>query len=138
MRIEINQLPEVFKKQVLEQMMKEQQIKDARPSKYHNKKTIVGNLMFDSQKEADRFNELMTLQNAGKIYGLRLQQCFTLTEGFKTITGNKVRPLRYVADFVYYTPEGKQIIEDVKGVKTKEYALKKKLMLDKGYEITEV
>lgn len=137
MMLNITDIPERYKKQILEKLEHEQHHATPAPSKYHNNKTIVGNIVFDSKKEADRFNELMTLQNAGKIHGLRLQQCFTLVEGFKTITGNKVRPIRYVADFVYFE-DGTMIIEDVKGVKTKDYLIKKKLMQDKGFEITEV
>lgn len=108
-------------------------------NKYHNKKTTVNGINFDSKREADRYIELMLLQRAGKITNLKLQPVFTLQEGFITPKGEKVRPITYKADFSYRKSEnGPLIVEDVKGVRTKEYLIKKKLMLDKGIEIVEV
>ena len=37
-------------------------------------------------------------------------------------------PVHYVADFVY-EENGKQVVEDTKGYKTKDYILKRKMML---------
>lgn len=39
------------------------------------------------------------------------------------------RECAYYADFDYYTKSGTHIVEDTKGVKTKEYIIKRKLML---------
>ena len=48
------------------------------------------------------------------------------------------RPVKYVADFMY-EENGQQVIEDAKGVRTKEYILKRKLMLYRyGIRIREV
>lgn len=94
---------------------------------------------FDSKKEADRFGELLALMKAGKIRDLRLQAEFTLVEGYVTVTGQRVKPMKYKADFTYEERgrDGtwKYIVEDAKGVRTKEYEMKRKLMLDK-YGIT--
>lgn len=95
-------------------------------SKYHAKKTVVDGIEFDSAKEAKRYTELRALEEAGKIHGLRLQVTFALLPNFKC-DGVKYRGINYVADFVYYR-NGKLVVEDVKGVKTPEYKLKKKLM----------
>ena len=35
----------------------------------------------------------------------------------------------YYADFDYYTADGEHVVEDAKGLKTKEYVIKRKLML---------
>ena len=143
---------------------------------------------FDSKKEADRFGDLLMLMKAGKIRDLRLQVEFTLVEGYITVTGKRVKPIKYKADFTYTelemrTPENgeneviqsldfvipsryqefgldvsnllpgeigfmsgwhygyidgkwsawkmRKVVEDVKGVRTKEYEIKRKLMLDK-------
>ena len=51
--------------------------------------------------------------------------------------GETVRPITYKADFVYLQ-DGKNVIEDVKGVRTDKYKLKYKMMLEHGYKITEV
>lgn len=95
-------------------------------SKYHARKTTVDGIEFDSAKEAKRYTKLRDMEEDGEIQGLRLQVPFELLPSFEC-DGIKYRGMRYVADFVYYR-DGKQIVEDVKGVKTAEYKLKKKLM----------
>lgn len=46
-------------------------------NKYHNRKVTVNGITFDSQKEADRYLELMLLLKAGEIDRLKLQPEFT-------------------------------------------------------------
>lgn len=89
-------------------------------SKYGAKKTVVDGITFDSQAEATRYGVLKVIQAAGLITGLRLQVPYQIT-----VNGKKV--CRYVADFVYIE-NGKEVVEDVKGMKTPVYNLKKKLM----------
>ena len=98
----------------------------ARGNKYHAKKTTIDGIEFDSAKEAKRYTKLRALEEAGKIQSLRLQVPFELVPSFEC-DGVKYRGMKYVADFVYYR-DGKQIVEDCKGVRTAEYKLKKKLM----------
>lgn len=98
----------------------------ARGSKYHAQKTTIDGIQFDSAREAKRFTKLRALEDAGKIQGLRLQVPFELVPSFEC-DGVKYRGMKYIADFVYYR-NGKQVVEDTKGVKTAEYKLKKKLM----------
>lgn len=62
-------------------------------------KTKVDGIPFDSQKEARRFIELRSLLKAGKIRNLKLQPQFTLQESYVTPEGERVRAVRYVADF---------------------------------------
>lgn len=93
-------------------------------SKYGNKKTYG----HDSKKEAVRARELMLLQRAGKISCLQQQVTFELIPA-QYINGKCVeRAVKYVADFVY-AQDGKTVVEDVKGFKTPEYVIKRKLML---------
>lgn len=106
-------------------------------NKYHNRKATRGGITFDSQKEAARYDELMLLLRAGRIERLKLQPEFTLQEAFTTPQGEKVRAVRYRADFSYIQ-DGVEIVEDVKGCKTKEYQLKKKLMAGKGITVREI
>ncbi len=94
-------------------------------SKYNAKKTEVDGIVFDSRREADRYCELKLLQRAGKISDLRLQVPFELQPAF-TVNGKKVRPIHYIADFVY-KENGQYIVEDAKGHRTKEYMLKRKM-----------
>lgn len=111
-------------------------------NKYHNKKTIVDGIEFDSRLEATRYTQLKILQRAGEIKALQIQVPYVLIPGYIK-NGKKVRPLKYLADFTYYDcKKEKLIIEDVKSTatRTKEYKLKKKLFEWRfpDLEITEI
>lgn len=135
MIIKFDQLPERYQKQITERMALDPPAK----SKYRARKTTVNGITFDSKKEADRYVVLLDALAAGEITNLKLQHQFTLVEGFKTTHGEAVRPVKYVADFTYITKAGERfVIEDVKGIRTKEYLIKKKLMAEKGLTITEI
>lgn len=112
--------------------------------KYNNKKIEVDGMTFDSKKEANRYKELSLLQKAGEISGLRTQVRYVLIPPQREVSDevytrgenkgkNKPgklleRECTYVADFVYYK-DGEVIVEDTKGFRTKEYIIKRKLML---------
>ena len=97
-------------------------------NKYHSKKVHLGEHTYDSKKEARRHAELLLLQRAGKITDLQTQARFELLPS-QRVDGKVVeRPVAYVADFVYMQ-DGKQVVEDTKGFKTKDYILKRKMML---------
>lgn len=104
-------------------------------SKYGNRKTwnVYARRYFDSAAESTRFDELCLLQEAGAISRLECQYRIELVPKFKSrVTGQTVRAITYIADFVYYDEEEHVwIIEDVKGTKTKDYQLKAKLLLQK-------
>ena len=93
-------------------------------SKYGNIKTFTSDgIKHDSIKEANRWCELKLLERAGKIRLLQRQVKFNLIpkqEGEREVC--------YIADFVYQE-DGKLVVEDVKGKRTKEYIIKRKLML---------
>lgn len=92
-------------------------------SKYRNRKYHG----FDSKKEAERYHELALMQRAGLITGLQRQVKFELLpsqyDGRKCV----FRAVNYFADFVYQQ-DGKLVVEDVKGFRTKDYILKAKMM----------
>lgn len=118
-----------------------QKIPEKKPNKYHAVRTETDGITFDSKLEAKRYSELMLMLKAGEIEKLRLQQQFTLQDGFKTHEGTLIRPVRYVADFTYFDSDGNYIIEDTKSEKTRklpEYRIKKRLMAEKGYMIKEI
>lgn len=106
--------------------------------KYHSKKVIHNGEKFDSKKECARFCQLSLLEKAGVIKNLRRQVKFELIPSQK-INGKVVEhACAYVADFVYEM-DGKTIVEDTKGYKTKDYIIKRKLMLYlKNIQISEV
>lgn len=78
-------------------------------------------------KEAERYKELKTLEKLGHIRDLELQPKFEILPKYE-INGKKVRAINYIADFKYEVRStGETVVEDVKGVKTDIYKLKKKL-----------
>lgn len=96
-------------------------------SKYHAKKTVVEGIAFDSRKEADRYLVLKGMEEDGSIEDLRRQVRYELVPAFDA-DGRHYRPVYYVADFVYVDKEtGKEVVEDVKGMRTDVYRLKSKL-----------
>jgi len=105
-------------------------------SKYNNVKIEDDGHKFDSKKEHKRYCELKLLLRGGVISDLRLQVPYEL---IPAQTGGMRKELKtvYKADFVY-NENGKEIIEDTKGVKTDLYIVKRKLMKYLGYEITEL
>jgi hypothetical protein len=114
-------------------------------NKYHNIKTkTFSGQVYDSRKEARRSMELKLLQRAGEIKDLREQVKYVLIpaqyetieryskDGKRLKDGLKLveRECSYVADFVYTDVKtGNTVVEDTKGVRTKEYIIKRKLML---------
>lgn len=113
-------------------------------NKYHNRKIEVNGQIFDSRKESRRWQELVLLEHAGEISNLQRQVKFTLIPAQYEGTGEvytkgkqkgKPKPgkllereVSYYADFVYF--EGDQlVVEDTKGIKTKDYIIKRKMML---------
>lgn len=95
-------------------------------SKYRNKRTVIGGVAFDSKKEAERYVELKLLEKSGIICELKLQPRYELIPAY-TLNNKKVRKVEYVADFEYAEKGKGVVIEDVKGMKTEVYKLKKKL-----------
>lgn len=104
-------------------------------NKFNATKTSIGGHTFDSKAEAEHYANLKLLEKAGVIQNLELQPRFLLQDGFM-YQGHHERKIEYVADFRYQR-DGRTIVEDVKGVKTDVYKLKRKLFLHKyGDEIT--
>ena len=110
-------------------------------NKYGNRKTWVGDQCFDSKREANRWVELVLMQKAGEIRNLERQVPYELIPEVRDETTGKViqRNIVYKADFVYQDRDGSLVVEDAKGCRTKEYLIKKKLMLWRnGIRIREV
>ena len=113
-------------------------------SKYHSIATCIDGISFDSRKEARRYQELKLLEKAGQISNLEMQVPFELVsaqyeacEEVYTKGAHKgerkrgaciEKAVTYKADFMYIE-DGKIVVEDTKGVKTKDYIIKRKLML---------
>ena len=123
-------------------------------NKYGSKKVEVNGIVFDSKKEAKRYQELLLLEKAGAIRDLQRQVKYVLIPAQREWTneiytkGRKKgcfkqgklleRECSYIADFVYIE-NGKIVCEDTKGFRTKDYIIKRKLMLKvHGIRITEI
>lgn len=126
-------------------------------SKYYNVKTKTSDgLVFDSHKEARRWEELKLLERSGEITDLKRQVAYELIphqyetyeryskRGERLADGSRLieRKVEYVADFVYHDANtGELIVEDTKSpaTRTKDYILKRKLLLlVHGIKIREV
>lgn len=113
-------------------------------SKYQNKSCTIGGKVFDSVAEGRRYIYLLSIERAGKISDLRCQVPFELLpvqRAESTVVYKRgkrkgeAKPgcviesaVKYIADFVY-VQDGKTVVEDVKGKRTKDYIIKRKLML---------
>ena len=112
--------------------------------KYGNKKIQAYGQVFDSKKEFHRWSELSLLERAGEITNLQRQVPYLLIPEQRGPSVEKYqkgprkgqlkpgpvleRKVSYVADFVY-EENGETVVEDAKGLRTKEYVIKRKLML---------
>lgn len=91
-------------------------------SKYGNIPQRVDGVFFHSKREARRYKELKALSQVGVISELETQPKFKLD-----INGTHI--CNYFADFKYFDNERNQeVVEDVKGVRTQVYKLKKRMM----------
>lgn len=110
-------------------------------TKFGNKRCIYNGIKFDSLAEKDRYIELLALEQAGKISGLKVhgkELTYSLVSSFKyqTFTGEirTHRAITYIPDFGYFI-NGKWVIEDVKGLITDVFKIKHKLFSLKYPEI---
>lgn len=114
-------------------------------SKYYNVKTkALDGTVFDSRKEACRWDELLRMQKAGKITDLKRQVKYELIpaqyetyqrygkNGHRLKDGVRLveRSAVYTADFVYKDIDGNIVVEDTKsGITcTEAYVIRRKLM----------
>ena len=162
MGINVTDLPLNMQKQALRKLAEEEKRKEKKReiewddspviedtaqknNKYHAQKTTLQlpdgtEHTFDSKHEAKVYHELAFRQMAGEISDLRIQVKYVLIPSQVAPSGKKYRECSYKADFVYKDNEtGKTVVADAKGHRTKDYILKKKLMLQVwGIEILEV
>jgi hypothetical protein len=133
-------------------------------NKYRSKKITVNGITYDSKKEMRRHLVLLDMERKGEISDLQRQVKFVLIPAQREpdTTGSRggvkkgkliERECAYVADFVYSVVQkdtsqsasltapfkGSLVVEDTKGVRTKDYVIKRKLMLwVHGIQIKEI
>lgn len=113
-------------------------------AKYGNKQVLYDGKLFPSKRECERYKNLKFLESEGEITDLKTQVPYELIpaayetyerygkNGKRLKDGRRCiqRAVTYKADFVYKDKDGITVVEDAKGYKTKEYILKKKMMLN--------
>lgn len=108
--------------------------------KFNAQRTELDGHSFASKAEARRYAELKLLEKAGQIRGLVLQPKYPLYAYAATATGFVSTVIgHYIADFSYLDRDNQQVVEDVKGMRTAVYRLKKKhFEVQHGMSITEI
>ena len=103
-------------------------------NKYNARKTVMCGHVFDSKREAEIYLDLLSRKQHGEIIRIGLQPSYTLLEGFKDNAGYKQLPITYTPDFLVRYADGHTEVVEVKGMKTRDYILRKKLFLHKMRE----
>lgn len=104
-------------------------------NKFNNTKVKADDIMFDSKMEYKRWQQLKLMLATGEIKNLQRQPAFELQPAFRK--HNKAyREIEYVADFQYQTRDGRTVVEDVKGMETDVFKLKRKMFEYKFPELS--
>jgi len=90
--------------------------------KYNNNRVRVDGILFDSQLEADYYNDLKLQLKMSTIKGFCRQPEFILQEGF-----GDIMPITYRPDFIVFFLDGTYEIVDTKGFETDEFKRTQKL-----------
>lgn len=98
-------------------------------NKYNARKTTVCGYTFDSRREAEIYLDLLSRKQAGEVLRIGLQPQYTLLEGFTDNQGNRQKAITYTADFFVTFADGHSEVIEVKGMRTRDYLLRKKLFL---------
>ncbi|MGX5634504.1 DUF1064 domain-containing protein [Bacillus thuringiensis] len=95
-------------------------------SKYNNKKVNLDDYVFDSQAEANYYEDLKIRSAGGEIQGFERQPVFKLQPAFKK-HNKSFQAITYIADFLVYLPNGEVEVIDIKGMITETFNVKRKL-----------
>ena len=98
-------------------------LRKASRNKYGAKKTQVGEVTFDSKKEAQRYMELQLLERAGEISNLRRQVKIDLMGQHRPLYTRTGRKMRLTIDYAY-VEDGVEVLEDSKGVWTRDFEVR--------------
>ena len=104
-------------------------VQSRKKNKYNARKTTVYGITFDSKREAEWYMILCEKQRLGKIKHIECQPTYTLLEGFRDNQGKPQKPISYTPDFLVEYDDGRREVIEVKGVRTRDYLLRKKLFL---------
>lgn len=105
-------------------------------NKYGAKKTVVGDITFDSKKEASRWVELQLLERAKEISDLKRQVKVELIGQHRPLLTRTGRKMKLTFDFTYIE-NSVLIYEDVKGMPTRDYEVRVAVARAMGIEVRE-
>ena len=105
-------------------------------TRYRSIKCEIDGMVFDSLMEGRYYVYLKELQKTKIVSSFECQHSFELQPRFKK-AGKTIRPITYIADFLVQYENGRELAVDVKGMITKEFALKHK-MFDYKFPNTEL
>ena len=97
-------------------------------NKYGAVKTTIDGIKFDSKKEAKRYELLSSLARSGEIFRLELQPSYKIKIGGEEVKYPSGRTITYIADFRYKNRSGDMVVEDVKGLETAVFKIKRALV----------
>ena len=103
-------------------------------TKYGAKKTQVGEVTFDSKKEAQRYMELQLLERAGEISNLRRQVKIDLMGQHRHLYTRTGRKMRLTIDYAY-VEDGVEVLEDSKGVWTRDFEVRYAVAIAMGLNL---
>jgi hypothetical protein len=96
------------------------------------KKVVIDGITFDSRAEAARYNQLQLLVRTGEISELQVHPEFILVDAFEHPAQGAIKQIAYRPDFKYRDMRsGRTVIEDVKGFRTPDFDIKRKLFLNR-------
>jgi len=106
-------------------------------NKYGAKSVTIDGHVFPSKRESEYYLLYKDMLERGEIVNLELQPRFTLIPAYTTRAGKKVRPCHYTADFLLTYPDGRKKVVEVKGYRTRDYMLRRKLFEYKYQQFVE-
>lgn len=121
--------PDPTAREAIGNVMRLVRVQSRKKNKYNARKTVMCGRTFDSRREAEVYLELLAQKQAGGIVRIGFQPSYTLLEGFRDNQGNKQRAITYTADFFVTYADGRHEVIEVKGMRTRDYLLRKKLFL---------
>lgn len=99
-----------------------------KPGKYKAKKVEVDGIIFDSKREARHYGELQMRLAAGEVAKVELQPVIEIVPKCVGPDGKAQRAITYRGDFKVTYPDGRVEVQDVKGMVTKDFRLKEKML----------
>lgn len=103
-------------------------------NKYGAKKTQVGQITFDSKKEATRWIELRLLERGGEISELRRQVKVELIGQYRPLYTRTGRKMKLTFDFAYIE-DGVEVYEDSKGAWTRDFEVRYAVAIAMGLNL---